>query len=42
MILEQILRLNENKNFSYEEAERDFGFSPLVFEEGVRLELESI
>ena len=39
---EQVLRLNENKNFSYEEAHRDFGFSPLSFEQGIRLELESI
>ena len=39
---EQVLRLNENKNFSYEEAERDFGFSPLPFEEGVALELNRI
>jgi hypothetical protein len=31
--------LNENKNFSYEEAERDFGFRPLSFSEGIRLEL---
>ena len=36
---EQVLRLNENKNFSYEEAERDFGFSSLPFEEGIKLEL---
>ena len=37
---EQILRLNENKAFSYEAAQRDFGFSPLTFEEGIKLELE--
>ena len=36
---EQILRLNENKDFSYAEAQRDFGFSPLSFEEGINLEL---
>ena len=36
---EQVLRLNENKNFNYGEAERDFGFSPLSFEDGVRREL---
>jgi nucleoside-diphosphate-sugar epimerase len=36
---EQVLRLNENKNFSYEEAERDFGFHPLSFEEGIDIEL---
>ena len=39
---EQVLRLNENKNFSYEEAERDFGFSPFSFEEGIGLELEQV
>jgi nucleoside-diphosphate-sugar epimerase len=37
---EQVLRLNENKDFSYAEAQRDFGFSPLAFEEGIRLELK--
>lgn len=38
---EQVLRLNENKNFSYTEAQRDFGYSPLSFEEGIGLELRS-
>jgi hypothetical protein len=38
---EQVLRLNENKSFSYEEAQEDFGFKPLTFDTGVRLELES-
>jgi len=38
---EQVLRLNENKNFSYEEAKRDFGFSSMSFEEGIKLELQS-
>ena len=37
---EQVLRLNENKDFSYAEAQRDFGFSPLSFDEGIRLELK--
>lgn len=36
---EQVLRLNENKDFSYAEAEGDFGLSPLSFEEGIRLEI---
>ncbi len=36
---EQVLRLNENKDFNYEEAGRDFGFSPRSFEEGIILEL---
>jgi uncharacterized protein YbjT (DUF2867 family) len=39
---EQVLRLNENKNFNYETAEREFGFSPLAFEEGIALELDSV
>lgn len=36
---EQVQRLNENKNFSTSEAERDFGFRPLSFEEGVGMEI---
>ena len=39
---EQVLRLNENKDFTYAEAQRDFGFSPLAFEEGMKLEWEAI
>jgi nucleoside-diphosphate-sugar epimerase len=38
---EQVQRLNENKSFRYEEAQRDFGFSPLAFEEGIKLELRA-
>ncbi len=36
---EQVLRLNENKNFSYAEAEKDFGFVSKSFEEGIQNEL---
>jgi nucleoside-diphosphate-sugar epimerase len=39
---EQVLRLNEDKNFSYEEAQRDFGFNPLSFGEGIKIELGSL
>ena len=39
---EQVLRLNENKDFSYAEAQRDFGFSPLSFEEGIKSELGNL
>jgi nucleoside-diphosphate-sugar epimerase len=35
---EQVLRLNENKDFSYAEAQKDFGFSPLSFEAGIKVE----
>ncbi len=38
---EQILRLNENKSFGYEEAQMDFGFDPMSFEDGICLELKS-
>jgi uncharacterized protein YbjT (DUF2867 family) len=37
---EQVLRLNENKAFSYEEAQRDFGFSPRSFGEGIGIEIK--
>jgi nucleoside-diphosphate-sugar epimerase len=36
---EQVLRLNENKDFNYAEAQRDFGFYSLAFEEGIATEL---
>lgn len=39
---EQVLRLNENKAFSYEEAQRDFGFSPRSFEEGIQKEVAGV
>ena len=39
---EQVLRLNEDKSFSYEEAKRDFGFSPRSFAEGIRSEISNI
>lgn len=39
---EQVLRLNENKDFSYADAQKDFGFSPLSFEEGIGMELNSV
>jgi nucleoside-diphosphate-sugar epimerase len=37
---EQVLRLNENKDFSYAEAQKDFGFNPLEFKDGIKLELK--
>jgi uncharacterized protein YbjT (DUF2867 family) len=38
---EQVLRLNEDKAFSYEEAQRDFGFSSRSFEEGIQTEISN-
>lgn len=37
---EQVLRLNEDKSFSYADAQRDFGFSPRSFEEGIGIEIK--
>jgi nucleoside-diphosphate-sugar epimerase len=39
---EQVWRLAEDKAFEYADAARDFGFSPRSFEEGVRLEVQSL
>lgn len=40
--VEQVLRLNEEKAFSYEDAQRDFDYNPLSFEDGIKLELEHL
>lgn len=40
--IEKVLRLQEDKVFSYEEAACDLGFSPLSFEEGVQLEITAL
>jgi len=34
--VEQVLRLNEDKTFSYEDAARDFGFAPRSFDQGIK------
>ncbi len=39
---EQVLRLNEDKAFSIDEAQADLGYAPRTFEEGMRLEIEEI
>ena len=39
---EQILRLNENKDFSYTEAQKDFNFQPRSFAEGIALEIKQM
>lgn len=38
--VEQVLRMQEDKAFSYEKAIKDFGYSPLSFEEGIKGEVE--
>ncbi|MDO8753941.1 MAG: hypothetical protein Q7J80_08615, partial [Anaerolineales bacterium] len=39
---EQVLRLNENKEFSYTEAQEDFNYQPRSFSEGITLELQQM
>jgi nucleoside-diphosphate-sugar epimerase len=39
---EQVLRLNEDKDFTYVEAQRDFDYRPRSFADGIRLELTSM
>jgi nucleoside-diphosphate-sugar epimerase len=37
---EQVLRMREDKVFSWEEAHSDFGFSPMSFRDGIRIEVD--
>lgn len=37
---EQVLRMQENKAFDYKEATKDFGYSPIKFEEGIQEEVQ--
>lgn len=39
---EQVLRLNENKAFSHQEAADVWGFTPVSFESGIRSELQDL
>ena len=36
---EQVLRMKEDKVFSWKEAHSDFGFSPMSFKDGIRIEV---
>lgn len=37
---EQVLRMQEDKAFSYEKAKNDFGYNPIDFEEGIQEEVK--
>jgi uncharacterized protein YbjT (DUF2867 family) len=39
---EQVLRLEEDKSFDFSAASRDFGYDPLPFDRGIRLEIEEM
>jgi nucleoside-diphosphate-sugar epimerase len=38
--VEQVKRMMEDKAFSYEDAARDFGYSPMAFADGIKGEVE--
>ena len=38
--IEQVLRMKEDKVFSWEDAYSDFGFSPMSFKDGIRIEVD--
>jgi nucleoside-diphosphate-sugar epimerase len=38
--VEQVLRMQEDKDFTYEAAKEDFGYDPLSFQEGIKGEVE--
>lgn len=37
---EQVLRMQEDKVFSHEEAKKDFGYNPATFKDGIKIEVE--
>jgi hypothetical protein len=39
---EQVLRLNEDKSFAHQEARLAWGFDPMDFPSGIRLELQDL
>lgn len=40
--IEQIRRLNEDKTFSFVDAQKDFGYLPMSFEKGIDLEITEV
>lgn len=40
--LEQVKRLTEDKVFDYSKAEKEFGFKPISFQEGIRKQIKSM
>lgn len=39
-IVEKVLRMNETRTFSYENAKKDFGYNPMSLEEGLDIEIK--
>ena len=42
ILFEQVLRMREDKVFSWDNASSDFGFSPMSFRDGIRLEVDEL
>ncbi len=40
--VEQVLRMNEDRSFSYEDAKNDFGYSPMKFKRGILREVREL
>ena len=40
--VEQVLRMKEDKVFSYENATRDFGYEPMKFKQGILREVNEL
>ena len=40
ILFEQVLRMKEDKVFSWDDAYSDFGFSPMSFKDGIRIEVD--
>ncbi len=40
--VEQVMRMQEDKDFSWDDAKRDFGYSPTSFRDGIRKEIEEL
>ena len=40
--VEQVLRMNEDRSFSYEDAKNDFGYSPMKFKHGILREVREL
>lgn len=38
--VEKVQRMGENRSFSHDSAERDFGYQPMPLREGLKLEIE--
>jgi nucleoside-diphosphate-sugar epimerase len=38
--IEKVQRMDENRNFPHDEAKKDFGYTPMPFYEGVKMEID--